>query len=87
VFINNINDWQQLFTLSVGLTNKTYSQFLSSRRLSANCLSSSLWHICHHSKPHCHIIRRLPQNVSACRLSSSTCQLPRIPFQQWLAHV
>jgi len=37
VLTNNVNDWQQLFTLSVGLTIKTYSQFFSSRSLSANC--------------------------------------------------
>jgi len=37
---NNVNDWQQLFTLSVGLTIKNYSQFFSSRSLSVNCLFS-----------------------------------------------
>ena len=49
---NDVNDWQQLFTLSVGLTIKTYSQFFSSRSWSANCLSSS----CHFSSLSLHTL-------------------------------
>jgi len=32
VLSNNVNDWQQLLTLSVGLTIKTYSHLFISRQ-------------------------------------------------------
>jgi len=46
-----------------------------------------LWHICHHSKPQCHILDVYSRLCRYVDCHHPLVCLPRIHFQQWLAHV
>ena len=46
-----------------------------------------LWHICHHSKPWCHILDVYNRMCRHVDCHHPLVCLPRILFQQWLDHV